>query len=80
MPSRLTLCCKPCQRRIKQASLKEGLELLFKPETFAEHPEWFGFVAGKRRRHSSLGSQFCWTHEGAIRAFTENVKAFLDKM
>lgn len=47
------------------------------PDTFAKHPEWFGESMGKRRSHSYLGSQFCWTHEGAVHEFTQNVRAFL---
>jgi hypothetical protein len=45
--------------------------------SFAEHPEWFGLVDGKRLMHNSFGSQFCWTNAGARKAFTDGVVAYV---
>ncbi|HEY8516183.1 MAG TPA: DUF4838 domain-containing protein [Candidatus Binatia bacterium] len=46
-------------------------------ETFAKHPEWFGMLNGRRRRHQTYGAQFCWSHPEARKRFVDNVEAFV---
>ncbi len=79
----------PLRRTLREETARRGMRIqspghnfdIFFPdstETFIEHPEWFGERNGRRHRHTSeYGAQFCWTHEGAIQVFLENVVNFV---
>ncbi len=46
----------------------------FKGETyFADHPEWFGFVNGRRLAHAPHGLQMCTTNPDALDEFARTI-------
>ena len=48
---------------------------------FEKHPEWFGFLDGKRRPHGGEfpAVNYCWSNAEANEEFIRNVEAFLRK-
>ena len=47
-----------------------------KDEYFAEHPEWFGMLDGKRVPQLK-GAQFCWSNAEARTKFVDNAEQFV---